>query len=167
VSGLFRWRDDHLVAKLGAEEAAVLRQLFTEAGELLQRPVNRDDPGPARLFPDVYPDSPDDSAEFRRFTESELRSAKVEQANLVLARVPERGGEVRLTEEEADGWLRALTDVRILLGTRLEVTDDTDPAAELDEELRRDPSAPRAAELAVYHYLTYVQESLVQSLAGW
>jgi hypothetical protein len=85
----------------------------------------------------------------------------------VLSRVPERGGEVRLTEEEADGWLRALTDVRILLGTRLEVTDDTDPAAELDAELRRDPAAPRAAELAVYHYLTYIQESLVQSLAGW
>lgn len=156
-----------VVGSFAPEYAVVLRGLMSESGELLARPVDRRDPGLARLFPDVYPDSDDDSAEFRRLTESELRTGKVASADTVLATLPEEGGDVRLDEEQAGAWLRAINDVRLLIGTRLDLTDDTDIAAELDDAIMRDPQSRRVAELAMYGYLTEIQESLVLALAGW
>jgi hypothetical protein len=145
----------------------VLRELVGQTSELLKHPVNRADPALARLFPDAYQDSAAESAEFRRLTEGELRTGKVEQAKLVLATLPAEGGEVRLDEEAAAGWLRALNDLRLLLGTRLSITDDTDLAAELDDQIMRDPNAARVVQLATYEYVTAVQDSLVVALADW
>src|SRR5690606_18258587 len=85
----------------------------------------------------------------------------------VLEKLLESGGEVRLAEEEADLWLRALTDVRLALGTRLGIDDDTDIEAELDEAVGRDPRSPRVGQLSVYAYLSFLQESLVGALMDW
>ena len=76
----------------------------------------------------------------------------------------EAGGEIRLVDEQADLWLRALTDVRLALGTRLGVQDETDIEAELDDAVGRNPTSPRVGQLSVYAYLTYLQESLVGAL---
>ena len=54
--------------------------------------------------------------------------------------------------------LRALNDVRLVLGTRLDVQEDT-----LLDELGPDES--RAQGLAVYGYLTWIQEQLVAALS--
>jgi Domain of unknown function (DUF2017) len=82
----------------------------------------------------------------------------------VLTDLLESGGEVRLDEDKADLWLRALTDVRLALGTRLGIEDDTDIGAEIDEAVLRDPMSPTVVQLTVYAYLTYLQESLVEAL---
>src|SRR5260370_28925826 len=84
------------------------------------------DPILARLLPDAYRNDPDAAADFRRFTESGLSSAKVAAAPTVLATMPPGGGRVRLSVEQAEIWLRALNDVRLALGVRLGVTDDFD-----------------------------------------
>lgn len=154
---------DEVVCTLPPEYATVLRSMVGEVGRLLGHPVDRADPGLARLFPDVYSDA-DDSAEFRRLTESDLRTGKVDAAEVVLAAVPEGGGEVRLADADAAAWLRALNDVRLLVGTRLELTDDTDLIAELDQQVSSDPSSPRAAQLAVYGFLTELQGTLIEAL---
>lgn len=156
-----------VVGSFAPEYAVVLRQLMSQSGALLARPVDLDDPGIARLFPDVYPDSDEESAEFRRLTESELRTDKVASADTVLATLPEDGGDVHLDDEQAGAWLRAINDVRLLIGTRLDLTDDTDIATELDDAIMRDPQSRHVAELATYGYLTEIQESLVLALSGW
>lgn len=115
----------------------------------------------------MYADSATDSAEFRRLTESELRGGKLAAAERVLSTMPADGGEVRLDEEDAATWLRALNDVRLLLGSRLELTDDTDVDAELAAEIGRDAGSARVGQLASYGLLTVVQDSLVMALAGW
>jgi hypothetical protein len=135
-----------------------------ELAALLNDAPDPDDPAVERLFPDVYPEDPEAAAEFRRFTEADLKTAKLDQAKTVLSDLLESGGEVRLAEEQADVWLRALTDVRLALGTRLGITDDTDIEAELDEAVGRDPRSPRAGQLSVYAYLSFLQESLVAAL---
>jgi hypothetical protein len=84
----------------------------------------------------------------------------------VLSDLLEAGGEIRLVDEQADLWLRALTDVRLALGTRLGVQDETDIEAELDDAVGRNPTSPRVGQLSVYAYLTYLQESLVGALMG-
>jgi len=154
------------VARFTPQEAQVLRQCVAELAALLSNDPDPDDPAVERLFPDVYPEDPDQEAEFRRFTEADLLSAKLDQASTVLHDLVEQGGEVRLPEERADLWLRALTDVRLALGTRLGIEDDTDINAELDAAVGRNPSSPRVGQLSVYAYLTYLQGSLVEALVG-
>jgi hypothetical protein len=118
-----------------------------------------DDPVLARLLPDAYRDDTEAAGEFRRFTEQELRSGKLAAAQTVLDTLPEDGGRVELTEEDAQVWLRALNDVRLALGVRLEITEDT---AQHTQDL--DPADPRSAYLWVYDWLTYLQETLVRAL---
>lgn len=154
------------VARFGPGEAAVLSEVMLEVITLLSEGFDRADPVVERLFPDMYPQDPAGSADLRKYTEDDLRSAKLEQAALLLDALPAEGGEVTLDEEQAESWLRALTDVRLALGLRLTITDDTDLEEELDEAVLQDPSSPRVGQLSVYAYLTYLQESLVAALSG-
>ncbi|UWP87680.1 DUF2017 domain-containing protein [Dactylosporangium fulvum] len=155
------------VARFGPAEAAVLNEVMLEVVTLLSEGFDRTDPVIERLFPDVYRDDPSASADLRRYTEDDLRSAKLEQAAMLLDALPVEGGEVALDEEQAEAWLRALTDVRLTLGLRLGIIDDdVDIEAELDEAILKDPTSQRVGQLSVYQYLTYLQESLVGALMG-
>jgi hypothetical protein len=118
-----------------------------------------DDPVLARLLPDAYPDDPAAAGEFRRYTESGLRSGKVAAARTVLDTLPEAGGRVRLSADEAQAWLRSLNDIRLALGVRLEVTEDREAMVE-----RAGQGGPQAAGLWVYDWLTLLQETLVEAL---
>jgi hypothetical protein len=73
--------------------------------------------------------------------------------------VQETAGRERLTAEELDAWLRALNDLRLVLGTRLDVTEEM-------YEAEIDPAHPQAYELSVYGYLSWLQEQLVAAAAG-
>jgi len=119
-----------------------------------------DDPVLARLLPDAYRDDPEASGEFRRYTESGLRSGKAAAARTVLATLPPTGGRIRLSEPEAQAWLRALNDVRLALGVRLEVSDDFD-----DQVTSMEPDDPRAPYIGVYQWLAFLQETLVRALS--
>ena len=118
-----------------------------------------EDPVLARLLPDAYRDDPEAAGEFRRYTEQGLRSGKVAAAQTVLDTLPAGGGHVRLGPEDAQAWLRALNDVRLAIGTVLGITEDYE--AEMEAASWADP---RSAYLEVYHWLGYVQDSLVRAL---
>jgi len=146
----------------GAGESADLfddlEKMFNEtATEPPETPV---DPVLARLLPDGYTDDPDASGEFRKYTESSLREAKKYFAQTLLETLPPKGGRVKLTADQARDWLRALNDVRLMFGVRLEVTED------FEEQLAAlDPKDPRVAAFEVYGWLGAVQESLVRAIA--
>lgn len=163
---MFRRRGAQCVAKFTPQEAQVLRQCVAELAAMLSNEMDRDDPAVERLFPDVYPEDEEQAAEFRRFTEADLKSEKLDQAKTVLSDLLESGGEVRLDESAADVWLRALTDVRLALGTRLGISDDTDIEEELDEAVLKNPTSPRVGQISVYAYLSFLQESLVDALTS-
>lgn len=179
----FKRRRGAVQAKLDDVEAAVLASLVAELLELLaeddaapeQDPLAElvgmpsgdgkrpEDPGLARLFPDAY--SADTAqaevaaSEFRRYTEADLRAGKRANAAAVraaLAPLEDSGGTLVLGREQVDAWLGCLNDLRLVLGTRLEVTEDTE----------LDPSAddPRAQALHVYGWLGWLQESLLATI---
>jgi hypothetical protein len=117
------------------------------------------DPVLARLLPDAYRDDPEAAGEFRKYTEPALRSAKHEVARQLLDTLPEAGGRIQLTGEQALAWLKALNDVRLALGVRLGVTE------EFEEQWGRlKPDDPQWTAYEVYAWLGAVQESLVQAL---
>jgi hypothetical protein len=164
-----------LVAVLEAQEASVLRGLVAEVRQMLAArtaahpadelaaltgmrtgPSTRpDDRVLARLLPDFTTEDADLAAGLRSLHEPELIEAKDAAAALVLDTLPGDGGRIELTVEQADTWLAALNDVRLALGTALDVSED------MPDEL--DPDDPRSAHLGVYQWLTFVQDSLVQT----
>jgi hypothetical protein len=118
----------------------------------LEEPV---DPALARLLPDAYRDDAAAAGEFRRLTEASLRRDKVSAADRMLAALPADGpGEVRLDPETVESWLSTINDVRLALGTRLEVTE------EMPEP---DPDDPDAPAYVVYLWLTELQGVLVEA----
>ncbi|HEX5542798.1 MAG TPA: DUF2017 domain-containing protein [Micromonospora sp.] len=162
---LFQRQGAHCVARLTAGEVRVLRKVAAEVVDLLTDGFDHGDPVVGRLFPDTYPGRSTDSAEFRRYTEGELKTGKIDQAGAILAALPaSTGGDVRLDGEAAEAWLRAINDARLAMGVRLEVTGDTDLGAELDDAVLQDPTSSRVFQLSVYAYLGYVQESLLIAL---
>jgi hypothetical protein len=150
------WRED---GQIGADELAAMTGM-TDSPDLVGGGALPDDPVLARLLPDAYSDNPEASGEFRRYTEPGLRSGKAAAARTVLATLPASGGRVRLSEPEAQAWLRALNDVRLALGTRLGVTDDFD-----EQVADMGADDPRSPYVGVYQWLAYLQESLVQALS--
>jgi hypothetical protein len=175
----FRATSGGVTARFAAAQARMVRDLVAQiavlvgddeaAGEQDELAVELglsdstelpDDPVLARLLPDGYAEDPEAAGEFRRYTEQGLREGKVAAARTVLDTLPARGGRVRLSEADAQAWLRALNDVRLALGVRLGVTDDFD---ERSREIDR--SDPRSAYVWVYHWLAFLQESLVNALS--
>lgn len=164
-----------LVATLDAQEVAVLQGLLTElrdmlAGRAAAQPADElaaltgirtgpstrpDDRVLARLLPDFTREDPDLAAGLRSLHEPALVEAKEAAAAQVLAALPEDGGTVELTPDAADTWLTALNDLRLALGTALDVSEES--ADEFD------PDDPRSAHMGVYHWLTFVQDALVQA----
>jgi hypothetical protein len=153
------------VATFAVDEVRVLRKVAGEVVALLTDGMDHGDPVVTRLFPDIYPDRPEDSREFRQYTEGDLKTGKIDQAGAILAALPDEGeGEVRLDDEAADAWLRAINDARLAMGTRLDITAETDLSEELDEAILIDPGSSRVFQLSVYAYLGYLQESLLNSI---
>jgi hypothetical protein len=113
----------------------------------------------ARLLPNAYAD-PVDSADFRRFTETELRGKKRAHALLVRSNLLNlEKSTVRLNNESALAWLGALNDIRLALGVRLNVQEQSHEQLEL-----LSPDDPMRGVYAVYTWLGWLQESLVQAL---
>jgi len=147
-----------------AADADPLAALFAEGPSKAPQ-----DPALARLFPDAYSEGPEAdeySAEFRRFTENDLRARKREDC-LALIRSLDRApvgrqGDVQL-KLDADGcrsWLGALNDLRLTLGSRLEVSDDED-----SEGLYQLPDDdPRKPQTMAYLWLGWLEESLLEVL---
>lgn len=182
----WRRKGARVLARFEQQEAAVLRGLVSQLEDMLRArsdeapqdelaeltgirtgsSTSPDDPVLSRLLPDFHrldPDNPtqedlDSAAALRSLHEPEVLEAKVGVAAVVMETLPRDGGEVKLTFEQADAWLNAVNDVRLALGTALEVTED------MPDELPEEDS--RAPHLGVYHWLTWVQESLVQALAA-
>ncbi|GGQ69628.1 DUF2017 domain-containing protein [Streptomyces flaveolus] len=140
------------------------------------------DPVLRRLFPDAYGDPEgtpqakeaeeqrEHSAEFRRYTENDLRAGKRENALAVIraldalasasASAGEDGAVLKLSPDESRQWLGALNDLRLAIGSRLEIADEDDS----DLLYRLPDEDPRKPMVMAYLWLGGLQETLVSTL---
>ncbi|WGY00731.1 DUF2017 domain-containing protein [Nocardioides sp. QY071] len=129
-----------------------------------------EDPVLRRLFPNAYQGDDEAAGEFRRYTEGALRDGKARAAASVIDVLEEAGlppeptGEdltidVELDPETALVWMRSFTDLRLALGTRLEVEEgDEDYWYDLPDD------DPRAQAHHIYEWLGFLQETLVAAV---
>ena len=142
--------------RLEEHEVGLLQSLLTEMHTLLEADVGAD-PVNRRLFPDAY-DSQEDSESYRELVGDELRTAKVAAVKDMEGTLEASNeGTLELTREEAAAWLPVLTDLRLAIGTRNDVTEE-----KMAEEI--DPEDPQSAGILVLHWLGWLQESLLEVL---
>ena len=112
-----------------------------------------------RLLPNAYADE-QAASEFRRYTESTLREKKRAHAMTIRSNVINAGEKVvDIDHEGAMAWLGGLNDIRLALGVRLKIEDSNQEHLELLK-----PDDPLRAVYAVYTWLGWLQESLIQAL---
>jgi hypothetical protein len=155
----FRRKGDDVLARLEPAEAQIVGLLLDQLEQLLTADDDwSSDPVLARLLPDGHRGDPRLAADYRELTESALRSGKTDDLATVRASLPPGGGDVRLDPEQAGAWLRTTNDLRLAMGTRLEITEETEPP--------EDPTSEEGQQLAVYYWLTALQGSLVDALVA-
>ncbi len=145
-----RTRRGDFELRLPREERALLKSLPAQLRGLL----DSDDPSLRRLFPPAYEDDPEREAEYRSLVRDDLLAQKREALEIVEQTVDAR----RVNEEQLTAWMGAINDLRLVLGTRLDVTED------LYEEGLPDGD-PRAQVFGVYAYLGWLEEQIVVALA--
>lgn len=176
--GFKRHGSHSYVAHFDMSEKEVLLNLIEQLIELLAERVDHDHEDPLaamvgitshdslpddevlrRLLPNAYADEVQ-SSEFRRYTESTLRGKK--QAHAMAMRMHLKSsddGIVDLDHENANAWLGALNDIRLALGVRLKVDQNSSEQLEL-----LPPDDPMRGVYAVYTWLGWMQESLLEAL---
>ncbi|MET4781428.1 DUF2017 domain-containing protein [Glaciihabitans sp. UYNi722] len=152
----FRRKGTSFRAEFEPVEASMLASLAGQVAELVEaRSGNEQDPAVLRLLPDAYPGDVEASDEFRRFTADGLAERKVANAGVLAASVAEAAAATSATRvlidaQQAQAWVRALTDIRLTVAARLGIEKDEDVGA--DDPLLRD----------LYDWLGFVQGSLVE-----
>jgi len=173
-------------SSLASHEAALLESLVTSMVSMLEEretssPADEleqitglktgnsrppEDETMKRLLPDFFRPQHDHPAgsgtaeslnsALRSLHEPEIIAAKRDAAQRVLDTVPNGGGRFELTEADAHAWAAAVNDVRLALGTMLDIGPQGPD--------RVSPDHPMAGHFDVYQWLTVLQEYLVLGL---
>jgi hypothetical protein len=145
-----------VLIELTKTERKLLSTLLTQYDELVHDQLDDNDlaadPALARLFPNAYPDDDEAAAEFRQYTRDGLVERKAANSGLISAALTASdGNRLAVERDDAEHWLPALTDLRLVLAERLGIHQDDDPMPE--------------SELAdVYQWLGELQWALVEAL---
>jgi hypothetical protein len=141
--------DGTFVVRLTDPERSLLRTLVGQLRELL----TTDSPVLGRLFPPPYGDDVERNEGYAALAGPELVEHRVAALDLVESTLDAD----RLSEEELEAWMRSINDVRLVLGTILEIDDDEfEPVVDDDN----------AATVAAYEYLGVLLDRIVHALAG-
>jgi hypothetical protein len=146
-----RTRSGAFQLRLSDDERDVLRGLPSQMREALE--LGNDDPAVARLNPSACLDDAEVDAEYQQMMADDLTAGRLKALDALEATIDEP----TLDEEQALAWMRAINDVRLLLGTRLDVSEDP-------IERQISPDDPRAPGFALYDYLSLLTQELVEAL---
>jgi hypothetical protein len=148
-------RDDGAFdVEIESEQRNVLRELPAQLRELLDDGDAETDAALRRLFPTADRDDPVHAAEFDGMVREDLTA----QRRSAIETMEQTIDADRLSEDELLGWLGVVNDLRLVLGTRLEVTEESGP-----EDFEGVDSAAHA--YALYAYLSYLEEQMVEALS--
>ncbi len=145
-----RRRDGRYTVRLNANVRTVLAAI---AGQVLPM-VDSDDAATTRLFPPAYIEEGRAGEEeaYRSLVDSALRGHHHQAFDTLVATASAES----LSSAELDDWLSAVNSMRLVIGTRLDVSEGMDPPP---------PGDPHEPEYAVYELLGVVQSSIVDALA--
>ena len=140
---------------LREDERALIATIVPEL-----RAVLADDPNDemlTRLFPTARPDDPEAEAEYKEMVRDELVSKRLARLDMVA----DLAEATALNEEQLAAWIGAVNDIRLVLGTRLEISEEDDFDSDEDGE-----DTPESVARSAYWYLGWLLEHFVEVSAS-
>jgi hypothetical protein len=132
-------------------ERTLVANLCEQLAELLG--ATTDDPAVRRLFPTAYHDDAERDREYQQLVRDELLERRLANLATVRSIAP---AATSLDEAEVTSWLQAINDLRLVLGTRLDVSEDP---------IELDPDDPEVSGYVIYDYLGFLLSEIVDALA--
>jgi len=148
----FSAEGDRVRVMLSSDEREFLDKVLGQQRGLLRSETPASDPALVRLFPPAHPDDPLQNLEYERVAGAELLEGRLEAIGVMRSTLESD----TLEEPSFMAWLEALNSLRLVLGTRLDVTEDT-TEEDFDEEGARE-------RFDLYRYLTWLQAELLDVL---
>ncbi len=140
-------------------ERELLRSLAPQLRDLLATGSSEGDPTLHRLFPTAYANDPERDAGYQALVRDELLEKRFASLDLLETTASRADGSGELSGDELNAWMRSINDLRLVLGTRLDVSEDDDPAG-------IDPDDPDAQAWSIYHYLAMLQSFIIDALSA-
>jgi hypothetical protein len=131
--------------RLSPEERDLLRDLPNQLKNLL---AETNEPALKRLFPPAYIDDPEGEAEYRRLVGADLLQGRQASLDTMAASIDA----TELDEQQITAWLSSLNDLRLVIGTQLDVQEADEP---MDTPIHQ-----------VYYYLSMLEEAVISALAS-
>jgi hypothetical protein len=146
-----RRRDGRYAVRLDPKVRTVLASVAEQLGPM----IDTEDDATARLFPPAYlgEERAVEETGYRSLVDEALRNHHHRSLGVLI----DTASADVLTAEELGAWLSSIGAMRLVLGTRLDVSEDMDPPAAGD---------PTEAEFAVYSLLSAVQAAIIDVLAS-
>ncbi len=138
--------------KISDDERQLLRELPGELVGLIES--GEDDRSTFRLFPRAYDNDLGRQVEYDRLMRDDLQNRHVEALHVLQQTADAKD----LSQEEADAWIRAINQLRLVLGTRLDINENT-----TEEDFPAE--GPTASAYALYAYLTDLQVCTVEAMS--
>ena len=149
----FRRRGGRFAVSLSDQERTLLTEVCRQSRELLEAEDPSSDPAVARLFPPAYQDDPLQNLEFEQAVGEAPRNGKL----AAIATVERTARAAELSEDELLAWMGVVNDARLVLGTRIEITEQ---ATERDFP----PDHPHHETFGIYVYLTWLEDRMIRAL---
>jgi hypothetical protein len=149
----FRRRGGRFSVSLSANERSMLAEICRQSRDLLEAEDPSSDPAVARLFPPAYQNDPLQNLEFETAVGDAPRNGKLRAIDTVERTIEASS----LTEEELLSWMGVVNDARLVIGTRIEITEQ---ATERDYP----PDHPEHGSFGVYVYLTWLEDRILRAL---
>ncbi len=128
-----------------------IRQLLLDLKEMTLSHVEEASPTAKRIYPVAYQSSPEMEMDFERLTREPLTDRHRQNLNIFEGSLSKS----ELSEDEALAWIGALNDMRLVLGTALDIAEDQETPDEDD---------PNYDGYVVYDLLTYLQGMLIDEM---
>lgn len=128
-----------------------LRALLHQASEELREVLLvEDDEQTKRLYPTAYPDDEKLEEGYQAIVHDQLLMARLDGIDLLQRTIHE----TTISAEDADSWMNTVNQIRLVLGTQLDVGENE---IDINED---DPLAPNHV---VYQVLSHVLEELTHA----
>jgi hypothetical protein len=151
----FHAEGDGYTVHLSRGVRGLLVDLCRQSRALLEAEDPSSDPAVARLFPPAYEDDPLRNLEFETNLGAAPRNGKLEAIDTVERTVNASA----LTEDELHAWIGVVNDLRLVLGTRIEITEEA-----TEEDFPADD--PRHETYRVYLFLGYLLQEMLEAMGA-
>jgi len=137
--------------RLSANERDILRRLPDELGDQIKADGDR---STFRLFPPGYSQDLGRQVEYDRLMRDDLQASHL----AALDTFRDTADAEELDQDQLSVWLRAINQIRLVLGTRLDVTHETNEDDFEEDELK-------GPAWSLYVYLGWLQQHMIEALA--